>query len=188
LSVGTLEPRKNQARLIDAFSRLVQQERLPHHLAIVGAHGWKEGAIRSHARRSGVVDRIHFLGYVPAADLPGLYRAAAAFAFPSFYEGFGLPVLEALACGVPTLVSTDPALLEVAGAGTVVTADPHSTEDIAAGLWDLLTNEPLVAQLRKRGLIRAAEFSWDRSAAEACQIYRELLDEPPAATRMYATR
>jgi alpha-1,3-rhamnosyl/mannosyltransferase len=134
-----------------------------------------------------VADRIHFLGYVPAVDLPGLYRTAAAFAFPSHYEGFGLPVLEALACGVPTLISTDPALMEVAGEGTTAMAEAHSVQDIAAGLWTLLTDDPLVVQLRKRGLARASEFSWDKSAAETCQIYREVLDEQPIVSRMYAS-
>jgi glycosyltransferase involved in cell wall biosynthesis len=188
LTVGTLEPRKNQAALIDAFGWLVQQERLPHHLVLVGAHGWKDGAIRSHARRSEVAGRIHFLGYVPAIDLPGLYRAAAAFAFPSFYEGFGLPVLEALACGVPSLISTDPALTEVAGEGTTVRAEPHSVQDIAGGLWTLLTNESLVSRLRARGLARAGEFSWDKCATETWQVYREALDEQPNAIRLCVAR
>jgi len=175
LTVGTLEPRKNHVRLIEAFTALVKQERLPHHLVIVGAHGWKEHAIRERARRSSVADRIHFLGYVPTAHLAGLYRAAAAFAFPSLYEGFGLPVLEALACGAPTLISCDPALTEVAGEGTAVSVDPRSVPDIAAGLYGLLSDEALVSRLRTRAVARAREFSWDTCAIQIYQLYQEML-------------
>lgn len=175
LTVGTLEPRKNHARLIDAFTWLVEQERLPHHLAIVGAHGWKERSIRERARLSSVADRIHFLGFVPGTHLAGLYRGADAFAFPSLYEGFGLPVLEALACGAPTLISTDPALIEVAGQDAALAVDPHSTQDIAGGLYRLLTDEILVARMRIRAFARAGEFSWDKCAAQLYQLYGEVL-------------
>ncbi len=185
LTVGTLEPRKNQARLIEAFTTLVQQERLPHHLLLVGAHGWKEGPIGEQVRKSGLSERIHFLGYVPNCDLPGLYREAAAFAFPSLYEGFGLPVLEAMACGAPCLISHDPALVEVSGDAAFV-VNPFSTDDVAAGLYRLLTDRVLTTTLREKGLRRSAEFHWDRCAAETYQLYQEVVEEV-AQPRVYPT-
>jgi glycosyltransferase involved in cell wall biosynthesis len=188
LTVGTLEPRKNHARLIEAFSWLVQQERLPHHLVIAGTHGWKEHQLHERVKRSKVADRIHFLGYVPAADLPGLYRGADVFAFPSLYEGFGLPLLEAFGCGVPSLISSNPALTEVAGEGAAVVVEPHSVQDIAGGLQRLLADADLAASLRARGLARAREFSWDRCAAETFQLYQQVLVSKPHTTPLYCTR
>ncbi|HWE61034.1 MAG TPA: glycosyltransferase family 1 protein [Chloroflexota bacterium] len=176
LTVSTLEPRKNHARLIQAFTQLVQQEGLPHHLVVVGARGWKERALFETAARHNLSGRIHFLGYVPSADLPGLYRAASLFAFPSLYEGFGLPVLEAMACGVPCIISTDPALREVAGAEAAVVVDPHSVADIAAGLHRVLANPRLARQLQAKGIARASTFGWQTCAAETYALYREVLD------------
>ncbi len=179
LTTGTLEPRKNQARLIRAFSELVRQERLPHHLVLVGSSGWKDKNITAQVQKSGLTGRVHFLGYVPSRDLPDLYRLAEAFAFPSLYEGFGLPVLEAMACGTPSLISTDPALLEVAGKEAAVAVDPYSVPDIAAGLYRLLSETEFVGGLRTRGLARAAEFSWDKCAAQTLALYQEVFDALP---------
>ena len=176
LSVGTLEPRKNHARLIEAFTNLVQQERLPHHLVMVGGHGWKDGQIAEEVRRSGLADRVHFLGYVPTTDLPGLYRAADAFAFPSLYEGFGLPVLEAMACGTPCLISTDPALVEVGG-GATVAVDPFSVGDIAAGLYGILSDEKLSDRLREQGRERAGQFRWEQCATQTHELYQEVFED-----------
>lgn len=175
LTIGTVEPRKNHAGLIRAFSALVRQERVPHHLVIAGPRGWKERALMEEVRASAVADRIHFLGFVPEVDLPPLYHGADAFAFLSWYEGFGLPVLEALACGVPTVISHDPALCEVAGGGTTLIADPGSADDMAAALHRLLTNASVRARLTSQGRLRAAQFSWERCAAETLSVYREAL-------------
>jgi glycosyltransferase involved in cell wall biosynthesis len=176
LSVGTFEPRKNHARLIEAFSELVRQERLPHHLVLAGPPGWKEGGLTGRLRRSGLSERVHFLGYVPTADLPALYRNAQAFAFPSLYEGFGLPVLEAMTCGTPCLISNDPALREVSGAAALV-VDPTSSQQIAAGLHRLLTDQALRTDLRERGLARAAEFSVNNCARQTYRLYQEVFAE-----------
>jgi len=178
LMVGTLEPRKNHARLIAAFSRLIQQERLPHHLVLVGPHGWKEGSLKILAQQGQLSERIHFLGYVPEKDLAGLYRAAEAFVFPSLHEGFGLPVLEALASGVPTLISNDPALLELAGQEAALAVDPCSIEDLAGGLYQILSDNTLANRLRQAGIKRARQFSWDKCAAETLDVYREALANP----------
>jgi alpha-1,3-rhamnosyl/mannosyltransferase len=190
LSVGTLEPRKNHAGLIRAFAALVRQERLPHHLVLAGGAGWKVRPILAAARASGVVERIHFLGYVPSEDLPALYRAADAFAFPSWYEGFGLPVLEAFACGVPSLISSDAALREVAGMGNAVVVDPGSIDQIAAGLHQILTDDRLRATLRHGGAARAQQFSWERCASQTLALYREVLGSVRrrARTRYWVAR
>jgi glycosyltransferase involved in cell wall biosynthesis len=177
LMVGTLEPRKNHTRLVQAYRQLIEQERLPHHLVLVGAHGWKEGPLATEIARSGLSERIHFLGYVPTADLPSLYRNAAAFVFPSLHEGFGLPVLEALACGTPTLISNDPALLEVSGPEMAVVINPYSVEDIAAGLYRLLTDAPLTETLRMRGPLHARQYSWEQSATQTLKLYQEVQAE-----------
>jgi glycosyltransferase involved in cell wall biosynthesis len=174
LTVGTLEPRKNQAALIDAFLQVVRQERLPHQLVMVGPHGWKERPL--HDRFGAPEDRdvIRRLGYVPTVDLPALYRGAEVFAFPSLYEGFGLPVLEAMACGTPTLISTAAALNETAGSAALA-VDPRSTDDIAQGLLALLTDGRLATSLRTRSLERATHFRWENSAAQTYALYREAL-------------
>jgi alpha-1,3-rhamnosyl/mannosyltransferase len=182
LAVGTLEPRKNHARLVTAFLRLVRQERLPHQLVIAGAGGWK-GRVRSADSLSAALEkdgtgRVRLLGYVPSVDLPALYRRAHAFAFPSLYEGFGLPVLESLASGTPTLISRDPALTEVAGTGAVVRVDAHSVDDIAAGLLTVLSDTTVRAAARARGLERARAFSWESCARQTYQVYRDVAGVP----------
>jgi glycosyltransferase involved in cell wall biosynthesis len=183
LSVGTLEPRKNHPRLVRAFASLVAQEKLPHHLVLAGATGWRDAELRNQIEATGLGNRIHVLGYVPTGHLPSLYRGAEAFAYPSLYEGFGLPVLEAMACGTPTLISTDPALIEVAGQGTAVAADPGSSDDIASGLWRLLRGGGVDA-LRGNGIARAREFSWERCAAEMFRLYFEAAGEAVVRPRV----
>lgn len=184
LTVSTLEPRKNHLRLMDAFRWLVQQERVPHHLVIAGTHGWKDSGLRTWVEQHRLTDRIHFTGYVADADLPGLYRSAEVFAFPSLYEGFGLPVLEAMASGVPCLISTDPALGEIAGTGNALAVDPYSRQEIATGLYRLLSDPELSACLRTRGLARVAAFSWQACADETYRLYREVAE----ATRAPVTK
>ncbi len=186
LTVGTLEPRKNHARLIDAFGELVRQEGLPHHLVIVGARGWKHDTLLERARMSPLSDRIHVVGFVPSADLPALYRAADAFAFPSLYEGFGLPVLESLASGTPTLISHDPALTEVAGRAATVAVDAMSPGDIARGLHRILTDGSLRASLRRAALERAAAFSWESCTARTLDVYREIVQDGASPRRAVA--
>ncbi len=185
LTVSTIEPRKNHGRLLEAFRWLTQQEHIPHHLLIAGAHGWKDTGLRQWVRRHGLADRVRFLGYVPECDLPGLYRAADIFAYPSLYEGFGLPVLEAMASGIPCVISTDPALCEVAGKSNVVAVNPYSASDIAAGLFAVLHNPDLAAELRHRGLVRAGTFTWGACAEQTYQLYCDVTDAAasPVATR-----
>jgi alpha-1,3-rhamnosyl/mannosyltransferase len=187
LTVGTLEPRKNHARLIAAFDLAMRSDGLPHHLVIVGGRGWKHDALVESMRHSALADRIHVLGFVPTADLPALYRGADSFAFPSLYEGFGLPVLEALASGVTTLISRDPALMETAGkAAGVVRVDALDISDIARGIHSTLTNSGVRERARTTGPQRAAAFSWDRCAARALDLYRTIAEGESVRSRAFA--
>jgi alpha-1,3-rhamnosyl/mannosyltransferase len=178
LTVGTLEPRKNHARLVGAFLQVVRQARLPHELLIVGGGGWKGRVRREESLQAALREdrdgRVRLLGYIPSRDLPALYRGADVFAFPSLYEGFGLPMLEALASGVPTLISRDPALREVAADAAGAIVDAHSTVDIAGGLHELLADDGIRTAARAQGPQRARDFSWEACARQTLQIYREL--------------
>ncbi len=179
LYVGTLEPRKNLVRLIEAWASLRTRGTIDHTLVIVGAPGWQVQPIYATADRLGCADDVRFLGYVSRADLPALYGAAAAFTFPSLYEGFGLPVIEAMACGTPTLISTTPALVEVAGPAALQ-VEARSVAAIAAGLERLLTDDALRERLGAAGIERAAHFSWQRAASETLAVYRTVLQEVTA--------
>jgi glycosyltransferase involved in cell wall biosynthesis len=179
LYVGTLEPRKNLVRLVRAWHSLRRAGKIPHRLVMVGARGWQDGPIFETVRALGCEDAITFTGYVPQADLPALYSAADAFVFPSLSEGFGLPVVEAMACGTPVLISSAPALVEVAG-GAALQVDAASQRSIGDGLERLLTDGPLRSTLRERGLARAGALSWEQTARQTLKVYREALAMQPA--------
>ena len=168
--IGTVQPRKNLVRLIEAFAQLVAQSPAePLALVIAGKRGWLTEAIEQRAAALGVSDRVRFTGYVPDDDVPALLGGALAFAFPSLYEGFGMPVLEAMACGTPVLTSTTSSLPEVAGDAALL-VDPTDTDAISGGLARLLNDAALRAELRMRGLARAATFTWQRCAAETLHV------------------
>ena len=181
LSVGSLEPGKNRARLFRAM-RALKDDGIDARLAIVGQPAWKYEAEAALVDELGVGDRVHYLGYVPATDLPGLYNAASVFAFPSLYEGFGLPVIEAMACGVPVLTSEVSATAEVAGDAAVL-VDPRNVDSIRHGLRSLLDDPLLREHYGRRGLERAAAFSWRRAADETRIVYQHaVLGMPLTAT------
>lgn len=169
LAVGTLEPRKNLERLIAAWTALGETGRAGHVLALVGPIGWDAGPIVTAAREHGA----RLLGRVSEDELRALYAGATAFAYPSLYEGFGLPVLEAMAAGAPVLTSSVSSLPEVAGDAAVL-VDPHDPTAIADGLHRLLSDPALAADLRTRGRARAAEFSWARTAEETLALLRSI--------------
>jgi len=174
LVVATLEPRKNLLRLIEAYSRLPMPLRQQHPLVIVGARGWLTGELERRLvplERSGQIKR---LGYVSQEDLPLIYSSAHAFVFPSLYEGFGLPVLEALASGTPTLTSNRSSLPEVAGDAALL-VDPENVDTLTAGLERLLTDAEWRAQATERGLRQARQFSWERCVDETVAVYRRAL-------------
>ncbi|MFN8475588.1 MAG: glycosyltransferase family 1 protein [Anaerolineae bacterium] len=172
LGLGTLEPRKNLVRLIEAFGQLVAAGE-PHVLALVGGQGWLYGPIFERVQTLGLQERVRFLGFVPDGDLPALYTAADAFAFPSLYEGFGLPPLEALACGTPTVVSNVSSLPEVVG-DAALQVPPTDVDALAAALTRLLHDGPLRARLGEEGPRQASRFTWDAAAAQLREILYRL--------------
>lgn len=213
LALGNLQPRKNIARLVEAFGRLGETRGQssdsaasigradPDHrsannngerqsaaallssrrmlapswsLVIAGKAQWRESEVYNTVRSTGLEDRVIFPGYVDAADLPALYSAASVFVYPSLYEGFGLPPLEAMACGTPVISSNAASLPEVIG-DAAVAVSPTDTEALAQALADVLTNPDLRADLAARGRRRAAQFSWDRCAGETLAVYQEAI-------------
>lgn len=171
--VGTIEPRKNLTRLLHAFEAL-QTEGLSDALVVVGKRGWLYGDFFAQLERSPARRAVILAGYVPDEDLPAVYGGAQAMAFPSLYEGFGLPILEAMACGTPVACSGTSSLPEVAGDAAVM-FEPTRTEAIVDALRRLLSDPELQRELRRRGLERAASFSWQRVAAETEAVYGSVL-------------
>ncbi|MBO9384191.1 MAG: glycosyltransferase family 4 protein [Roseiflexus sp.] len=185
LSVGTLEPRKNYVRLIEAYAmlhdRYAPAEHLPP-LIIAGGNGWKYDAILAAPEQTGVAGFVRFLGRVPDNDLPALIAGSRVFVYPSLYEGFGLPPLEALACGVPVVVSHAASLPEVVGDAGLY-CDPYDPHDIARQIAALLEDNDLALRLRYASVIRARQFSWERAARETLAVYAQARDERKARQR-----
>lgn len=176
LHVGTLEPRKNIARLLRAFARAKQSAHLPHQLVLVGARGWKHDEIDRVIAEEQLTDSVIFSGYVSQEELAYWYRAADLLAYPSLYEGFGLPPLEAMACGLPVVSSNASSLPEVVGdAALVVSPEDESalSEAIVRALTDRVLREELIA----RGTRQAGKFSWARTGRETAQIYASVFAE-----------
>jgi glycosyltransferase involved in cell wall biosynthesis len=173
LNVGTVEPRKNLPNLIRAFARLRRQRNLPHRLVVVGGKGWGSEPLTDVARSEGVGEVVHFVGAAPYGLLPVLYGAADVFVYPSLYEGFGLPVVEAMASGTPVVASSCAALAEIAD-GAALLPDPGDPEQIAAAIEKCL-DASTADDLRSRGRKRAAHFTWSRSAAATLAVYEQVL-------------
>ena len=173
LYLGTLEPRKNLDLLLRAYARWAQADSAADSdvaLVLAGAKGWYYDEIFRTVTALGLAGRVIFPGFVPAADLPAWYAGAEAFVYPSLFEGFGLPVLEAMACGVPVICSRVPSLLEVAG-DAAITVAPDDEAGFAHALRLVLEQPRLRSALRKRGLVQAARFSWRRSAEQTLAVY-----------------
>lgn len=164
LFVGSATPNKNLPRLVEAFALACERHGLPHALVIGGAEASGSAALDQAIARWGQAAPIHRLPYLPGADVPLLYRGAAAFAFPSLFEGFGLPVLEAMASGVPVVTSTAGSLPEVAG-DAAWQVDPGDVDALAEALTQALTDRELARARIAAGLARAAEFTWDKTAS-----------------------
>lgn len=174
LIVATLEPRKNLLRTVMAYHRLPAQLRDRYPLVLIGASGWLTEELQQHLEPLERVGQIRRLGYVTQGDLPLLYAGAFAFAYPSLYEGFGLPVLEAMACGVPTLTSDRSSLPEVAGDAALL-VNPDDIDAIVAGLERLLTDTDWRSLAIERGLQRAKQFSWERCVEDTIAVYQRAL-------------
>ena len=173
LFVGTVEPRKNLIRLMQAFDALCQSPSFAHGLVIVGGKGWKDRPILDALRQCRAAERIVLTGHVPGPDLPVLYNLADVLVMPSLYEGFGLPVLEAMASGTPVVTSNVSSLPEVAGDAAVL-VDPLSIESMVEGIRRLVTDAALRDDLKRRGLRRAAEFTWEKAARQALEIFERI--------------
>lgn len=173
LSVGTLEPRKNYTRLLDAYA-LLRERGVSHPLVIAGARGWLYEPILRRIHELHLEDHV-LLAEPRNADLPALYSGAEVFVYPSLYEGFGIPPLEALACGAPVVCSSASSLPEVVG-DAALTFNPLEVEEIAATIWTILSDTGLRENLKARGPLRAARFTWSHAAAETVRVYEEAAD------------
>jgi glycosyltransferase involved in cell wall biosynthesis len=168
LFVGTLEPRKNIVRLIESYARM-QRPRPP--LLLAGGRGWLYEEVFARVDALDLRGEVSFVGYVPAEDLPLWYNAASLFVYPSLYEGFGLPPLEAMACGTPVVASDASSLPEVVGRAGLL-PDPNSTEALAAAMGRMLADLDLQAEMRAAGMARAKAFSWQQTAVGTVDSYR----------------
>jgi len=174
LHVSTLEPRKNQIRLVEAFHLLSQRGvTCGLKLVLAGGKGWLYENLFRRVEELGLTEDVIFTGVVPDEDLPALMNGALLFVYPSLYEGFGLPVLEAMACGVPVITSNVSSLPEVAGDAALL-VDPYDVEGLAGVMQSLIESEKARADLRNKGLAQAARFSWERAAWETVRVYQAL--------------
>lgn len=179
LHVGSITPRRNIDRLLDAFAG-VRREARDTKLLIAGSVESPSPPVDVAVRRRGLGDVVRVAGYVDAGDLPALYSGATVVAYPSLYEGFGLPVLEAMACGAPVLASSTSCFPEVIGdAGLMV--DPEDTDAIAKGLLDLISDGGLREHFSRAGIEHAARFTWERTARGTLEVYRRVLGMEGAA-------
>lgn len=172
LFIGTLEPRKNLPLLLKAYARLPRNERLP--LILGGGAGWMAGEIFAAIERLGLEESVKHAGFIPTVDLPLWYNCAEAFLYPSVYEGFGLPVLEAMACGTPVITTDASSLPEVAGAAAQC-LPPQDIERWTAALRDIQRDDEWREGARKKGLARARHFSWARAAELTLASYRKAM-------------
>ena len=173
LYVGTIQPRKNIQTLVEAFNLLKRDHAIPHSLVIVGRKGWLYNDLFARIRELGLENDVIFTGFVPDEELPAIYDGADVFSYLSFFEGFGLPPLEAMACGVPIVVSNTTSLPEVVGdAGIAV--GPHDVAAVADAIFGILNDPQLAAAFRERGMERSALFSWEHCARETLAIYNSI--------------
>ncbi len=168
LSVGTVEPRKNYVNLLHAFDRLRKMHNIQETLVICGSPGWMAKEVVQTVNRLALQSCVRFLGYIPAVQLPSLYANAKLFVYPSLYEGFGIPILEAMEAGVPVVCSNRASMAEVAGDAAIL-VDPQNIEDLAGGILKGLKDEKLRNQLTERSRKRSLQFSWEQSARKFLQ-------------------
>ncbi len=174
LAVGNIQPRKNLRRLLEAYVKFSKAEDFDLDLLLVGPQKWASKELESFIDKANLSNRIHLTGYVPENDLLKLYRYAKVFVYPSLYEGFGLPVIEAMSCNTPVVASNIPVMKEIAD-GAAVLIDPYNSDDIASGIRKIISNPAFADDLRKRGLKRASNFSWLETAKQTLSVYESCL-------------
>ena len=172
LHVGNLEPKKNLAALVQAFFAAKKNKNLPHKLVLAGTSGWKYEPVLRLIGDLGLEDEVVRPGYLPRDLLPALYSAADVFVFPSLIEGFGIPPLEAMACGTPVIISKDPALMETAG-GAALGVEAEDLAGLREAIEAVTENKKLRARLIEKGRARAAQFSWIETARKTLDVYHE---------------
>ena len=173
LFVGNIEPKKNLVRLLKAYYEVVCTKNITHQLVIAGKKAWKYKEVFRTVHSLKLQNKVIFTGYFPEKDLPALYSMADLFVFPSIYEGFGIPPLEAMACEIPVLASNTGALPEITG-GNCLMVDPYNVNDIANGIHHLLTNENLRREYIVKGKKWVKQFTWERAARMTMKIYEEV--------------
>jgi glycosyltransferase involved in cell wall biosynthesis len=174
LFVGTIEPRKNLMTLVKALKEILRTTTRRPQLVIAGKEGWLGGELFSYIQRSGVAEHIRFIGYVSDQDLRALYSSCRMCVYPSLYEGFGLPPLEAMACGAPVITSRIPSITETVGTAASLVS-PTDVQGLAEAIIQLLENENKRNQLASAGIQRAAEFTWEKTARATLEVYEEAL-------------
>lgn len=175
LNVGTLEPRKNLEGLVRAYAVLREEHKVPHRLVLAGGKGWLYQGLFDMVSDLGLSSAVSFAGYVAEEELPALMSLADVFVYPSFYEGFGLPPLEAMACGTPVVASTAPCLPEVLGEAALL-VDPHDHDALAHAILRVLEDSELRQALLAKGRARAAQYTWAAAAERALSLYRKAAD------------
>ena len=184
LSVGSIQPRKNLARLVKAYASLkarLSTNELPR-LVLVGKRAWLYDETLRALEETGLSNLVILTGYVPQSDLPALYSGALCFVYPSYFEGFGLPPLEAMKCGAPVIVGNTTSLPEVVG-NAALSVDPYDVEAIAAGIERLIKDSVLRDQLSVKGLARAEMFDWQKTARQTLRVYEQVAFESQGGNR-----
>jgi len=178
LHVSRFSERKNPWVLLDAFARLVEQHEVPHALVCAGG-GWSDKPVRERAEELGIAERFFAPGFVPDHDVAELMNAASVFVFPSLAEGFGMPNVEAMACGCPVVTTPGFAIREIVGDAAMVVEDPHNAAALAHAIHDVISDTALRTGLVKRGLARIPRFSWKESAKRLLSVYQDLVSPLP---------
>lgn len=174
LFVGSLEPRKNVASLIGAYSKLPPSLRKAYKLVIAGGSGWLNSQIYEKLQALKLEEDTQFIGYVEQEDMPALFTQASLFVYPSLYEGFGLPVLEAMSCGTPTITSNISSIPEITGTDGAILINPQDEDELASRMAEVLDSSTLARSLSQRGLDRSKLFSWHQCALQTLNVYRSL--------------
>jgi glycosyltransferase involved in cell wall biosynthesis len=175
LYLGTIEPRKNLLTLLDAYHTLLARDQGAPALVIAGRKGWLYRPVFDRVRELGLDGHVHFTDYIQSDDTTALLNASEMFVFPSLYEGFGLPPLEAMACGRPVICSNSSSLPEVVGNGAIL-FEPHDVGALVQAMERILTDEHLRSELSMRGIAQASRFSWERTAKETLAVYQRLFE------------